>query len=176
MLRDIHPGPQVVIDFRSIFDHNLDPPNLIFRAPAAGRARFIKKSFAAIGTDFGSILIANSFHFPFQNRLKPFQKSIPRQINFLIDFWIDFLLIWDRFWKPTWSQVGHIFLQDGGTLWHASPFFVGSMLLFGFLLVLDPSWLSLGSILEGLSLDFGGFWDPFWRFLVMIWVPCALQF
>ena len=54
--------------------------------------------------------------------------------------------------------------------------FVGSMLLFGFLVVQDPSWLSLGSILEGLSLDFGRFWDPFWKFLVMIWVPCALQF
>ena len=49
------------------------------------------------------------------------------------------------------------------------------MLFFDFLVVLDPSWPNLGSILEGLGLHFGGFWAPFWRFLVKIFgshVPC----
>ena len=107
MLRDIHPGPQVVIDFRSIFDHNLDPPGLIFRAPAAGRARFIKKSFAAIGTDFGSSLIANSFHFPFQNRLKPFQnRSQDKSFfdRFLDRFFIDLGSVLEANLEPSWPH------------------------------------------------------------------------
>ena len=54
-------------------------------------------------------------------------------------------------------------------------FFWGSMLLFGFLVVLDPSWPSLGSILEGLDLDFGGFGTPFWDVFVTTWLPYALQ-
>ena len=124
----------------------MDP---IFRAPAAGRARFIKKSFAAIGTDFGFILIANSFHFPLQNRLKPFQKSIPRQINFLIDFWIDFLLIWGRFWKPPWSQVDHMFLQSGDTV-ARQPLFCWVYVTFRF-------FGRPGPILAQFGLDFGGF-------------------
>ena len=56
------------------------------------------------------------------------------------------------------------------------PFFFESTLFFGFLVVLEPSWPSLGSILEGLDLDFGGFGTPFWDVFVTIWVPCAVQF
>ena len=150
MLRDIHPGPQVVIDFRLIFDHNLDPPNLIFRAPAAGRARFIKKSFAAIGTDFGFILIANSFHFPLQNRLKPFQKSIPRQINFLIDFWIDFFIdlgsVLEANLEPSWP--------------HFPPrwrYAVARQPLFCWVYVTFRFFARPGPILAQFGLDFGRF-------------------
>ena len=64
-------------------------------------------------------------------------KSTPRSIKKTIDFCIGLLSIFDRFWRPTWSQVGHIFLQNGGTLWSAAPFFVGCMLAFGFC---SPFW------------------------------------
>ena len=35
--------------------------------------------------------------------------------------------------------------------------------------VLTPSWHHLGSILEGLGLDFGRFWARFCKFLATIW-------
>ena len=108
MLRDFHPGHQVLIDFTLIFDHNLDPTNPIFRAPAAGRARFIKKSFAAIGTDFGFILIATSFHFPLQNRLKLFQKVDPKTNQFfdrfLDRFFIDLGSVLEANLEPSWPH------------------------------------------------------------------------
>ena len=101
----------------------------------------------------------------------------------LIDFYIDFLSIFARFWRPTWGHVGHIFAQNGGTLWHAAPFFVGSMLFFDFLAILAPSWLHFGGVgarffdfLVDLGVDFGRFWGPVWRFLVTIWVLCAQSF
>ena len=124
---------------------------------------------------FGSILVPTWLHFGSQNPPKSSQKSIPKGINFLIDFYIDFFLsIFDCFGRPTWGHVGHIFLQNGAVLWDAAPLFVGFMLFLAFLALLAPSWRHLGSILEGLGLHFGGFWDPFWRFLVTIGVPCGL--
>ena len=68
------------------------------------------------------------FWYPKSNKI--LYKSIPRGIKFLIDFGIDFLSILARFWKPTWSHVGYIFAQNGGPLWHAPLFLVGSMLFF----------------------------------------------
>ena len=150
MLRGIHPGPQVLVDFRSIFDHNLDPPNPIFRAPAAGRARFIKKSFAAIGTDFGSILDANSFHFPSQNRPKSFQKSIPRHINFLIYFWIDFFIDLGSHFSPQWKYA------------------VTRRPLFCWVCVTFRFFGRTGPLSAQFGLDFGKFGPRFWKFLGFI--------
>ena len=106
---------------------------------------------------FGSILVPTWLHFGSQNPSKSSKKSIPRCINFLIDFYIDFLSILARFWKPTWGNVGHIFVQNGAMLWDAPLFFVGSMLFFDFGAVLAPSRRHLASI-------FGGGGPPCWRF------------
>ena len=37
-----------------------------------------------------------------------------------------------------------------------------------------PLLVLLGSILEGLGLDFKGFWAPFWRFPGQDWAPSSL--
>ena len=58
-------------------------------------------------------------------------------------------------------DVGHFFAQNGVTELSSSFFFVGSMLFFDFFAVLAQSWRHLGSIWEGLGLDFGSFWFPF---------------
>ena len=97
-------------------------------------------------------------HFAYQNPPKSFQNSIPRCIKFLIDFCIDIFSILAPSWDPSWGHVGHFFGKKGGTGKSALVFFVGSMLFFGFLVVLVPSWPILGSIL-------GGFGLPFWKFL-----------
>ena len=113
---------------------------------------------------FDSMLVPTWLHFGSQNRLKSFQKSIPRGINFLIDFYIDFLSILGRFWKPTWGHVGDFFDQNGGTLWGDNLFFVGSMLFFDLLVVLDPSWLHFGEVrgrFFDFLVDFGVDWLPF---------------
>ena len=75
----------------------------------------------------------------------------------MIDFRFAFLSFLAPFWEPSWGHVGHTFAQNGGTLWRAPLFFVGSMFFFDFLAVLAPSWRHLGSICEGLGLDFGWF-------------------
>ena len=75
----------------------------------------------------------------------------------MIDFWMDFLSILAPTWDPTWGHVGHLFAQNGATELSSSFFFVGSMLFFDFWAVLAPSWRHLGSIWEGLRLDFGRF-------------------
>ena len=98
-------------------------------------------------------------HFSSKKSPKTFQKSIPRCINFSIDFCIDFSLA--RFWRPTWSHVGHFFAQKSATLTKGRVVYVGPIFFFGFLGVLAPSWRPLGSIWEGSGLHFGGFWCPF---------------
>ena len=115
--------------------------------------------------DFG----ANMPSFSFQQSTKNASKSQLGRHHFLIDFCIDSLSILARFGKPTWSHVGHIFLQNGGALWHAPLFFVGFMFFFGFLAVLAPSWRHLGSILEGLGVDFGSFRCPFSFYFLSFW-------
>ena len=135
---------------------------------------FFKNSIFASGIDVWSIWLPTWLHFGFQNPSKSFQKSIPRCIKFLIDFCIDFLSILAPSWDPSWGHVGHIFLQNGGTLWGAAPRFVGSMLFFAFWVVLAPSWPSLGSILDGLGFQFGSFWGQFWWFVVTFGVPYGL--
>ena len=114
------------------------------------------------------ILVPTWLHFPSQNPLKSFQKSILKGIDFLIDFCIDFLSIRPPSWDPSWGHVGHIFAQNGAVLWRAPLFFVGSMLFFDFLVVLAPLgsiWARFGrvwaSILEVFGLHFGGFWSRF---------------
>ena len=92
-------------------------------------------------------------HFGSQNHVKTCQISISRCITFLIDF----LFIFDRFGKPTWRHVGHIFPQNGGALWDASLFFVGSMFFFGFLAVLTPFSRKMSRAVLG----FGRFWARF---------------
>ena len=132
---------------------------------------------------FGSILVPTWLHFDYQNPSKSSQKSIPRGINFLIDFGIEFLSIWARFWRPTWSHVGDFFDQNGGSVWRAALFFVGSMFFFDFGAHLAPSWLPFGRVgarffhfLVDTGVDFGRFWGPVWRFLVTMWVPCVQPF
>ena len=158
-----------MIVFGWVFAPNFDPQNLTDQAPAAARARFIKKSLFAFCIDFSSMLVPTCLHFRSKNPPKSLQTSILEGINFLIDFGIDFLLIFARFWKPTWRHVGHIFLQDGATNLAPTVFLIGSMFFFIFWAVLTPSWRHLGSIWEGLGLDFGRFWPLFWRLLATIW-------
>ena len=49
-----------------------------------------------------------------------------------------------RFWRPTWSHVGHFFLQNTARLNAPRMFFFGSIFFFGFWSVLAPSWRPLG--------------------------------
>jgi len=78
------------------------------------------------------------------------------------------------FWE-FWLHFGNQFLHKmGGACGEPSVFF-GSMLFFGVLVVRDPSWPGLGSILEGLDLDVEGFGTPFWDVFVTTWLPYALQ-
>ena len=58
----------------------------------------------------GSILVPTWPHFPAQNPPKSTKKSIPRCIKFWLDFLTDFSSMLARFWRPTWSHVGHLFL------------------------------------------------------------------
>ena len=57
-----------------------------------------------------AILVPTWLHFPPQNPPKSTKKSIPRCIKFWLDFSTDFSSMLARFWKPTWSHVGHLFL------------------------------------------------------------------
>ena len=57
-----------------------------------------------------AILVPTWLHFPSQNPPKSTKKSIPRCIKFWIDFSTDFSSMLARFWRPTWSHVGHLFL------------------------------------------------------------------
>ena len=110
--------------------------------------------------------ILHRFFIEFDANMPPFSLQKSTKIASNIDlgrhqmfdrFLHYFLLILVRFRKPTWRHVSHIFPQNGGSLWHAPLFFVASMFFFGFLAFLAPSWRHLGSIWEGLGLDFGGF-------------------
>ena len=64
-------------------------------------------------------------------------------------------------WNPSWSHVGHIFLQNGVPCGAPPPFLLGLCYfsLFG------SSWPPLGPIWarfwEGLGFHCGGFWAPF---------------
>ena len=122
---------------------------------------FFKKSLFEVGIDFCSLLVPTCFHFSSKNPPKSFQKSIPRCIDFSIDFCIDFSSIFLRFWRPTWSHVGHFFAQNTATLTNGWVVYVGSIFFFGFWGVLAPSWRPLGSIWEGSGLHVGGCWCPF---------------
>ena len=73
-----------------------------------------KKGFLIFGTYkmrsiWDAILVPTWLHFPSQNPSKSIKKSIPRCIKFWIDFSTDFSSMLARFWRPTWSHVGHIF-------------------------------------------------------------------
>ena len=105
-----------------------------------GKLGFFKKSLFEVGIDFCSILVPTCFHFASKNPQKSFQKSIPRCIVFSIDFWIGFSSILLRFWKPTWSHVGHFFAQNTAALFKGRVVYVGSIFFFGFWGVLVPSW------------------------------------
>ena len=93
------------------------------------------------------------------------------------NFWSIFASIFLHFGSILGPKLGPCwphFRAEWGAGVYAAPVVVGSMFFFDLLVVLDPSWPDLGSILDGLGLHFGGFWAPFWRFLVTICVPCAL--
>ena len=100
---------------------------------------FFKKSLFEVGIDFCSILVPTCLHFSSKNPPNSFQKSIPRCINFSIDFRIDFSSIFLRFWRPTWSHVGHFFAQNTAIANAPRVVYVGSIFFFGFWGVLAPS-------------------------------------
>ena len=127
--------------------------------------------------DFGAKLA--QFWFQKSSKILP-KKSIPRGINFLIDFYMDFLSIFDRFWKPTWGQVGHIFVQNWGSVSKTTPFFLRSVLFFDLRAFPAPSWLHFGRVGArffdfwiDLGGEFGRFWGLVWRLLVTTRVLCA---
>ena len=72
------------------FCSQLRPQNLKNQAPAAARARFLKKTLFAICIDFSSILVPICIHFRSKNQPTSLQKSILEGISFWIDFCIDF--------------------------------------------------------------------------------------
>ena len=96
---------------------------------------------------------------------KSVQKSILEGIIFLIDFCNDFLSILAPSWDPSWGHVGHIFAQNGGGLWHAPVFFVGSMLFFDFGALLAPSWLHFGGVGARFFQFVGRFGGRLWKVL-----------
>ena len=93
--------------FRSIFDRFWRPtwtPRTSFGASGLapnGIFRIFRKPH--VGCDFGANLA--QFSSP-----KSTKKSTPRCIKFWIDFSTDFSSMLARFWRPTWSHVGHLFL------------------------------------------------------------------
>ena len=96
--------------FRSIFDRFWLPtwtPRTSFGASGLapnGIFRIFRKPH--VGCDFG----ANLAPFSSPKSTKIQKKSIPRCIKFWIDFSTDFSSMLARFWRPTWSHVGHLFL------------------------------------------------------------------
>ena len=66
---------------------------------------------------------------------------------------------------PTWRHVGHIFAQNGGGLWRAPVFFVGSVLFFDFCAILAPSWLHFGRVGARFFQFVGRCWSRFWKVL-----------
>ena len=78
-------------------------------SPRCSESTIFKKSPFEVDIDFWWILVPTCLHFPSQNPPKSTKKSIPRWIKFWIDFSTDFSSMLARFWRPTWSHVGHIF-------------------------------------------------------------------
>ena len=103
-------GLRISIDFQSILALNFDPPNLENSGFPIENPLFFKNPLFANHIDFSLILVPTCLRFPSQNPSKSPEKSIPRCINFWINVWIDFSSILARFWKATWSHLGHIFL------------------------------------------------------------------
>ena len=136
--------------FSSFFDRFLLPTStlrtlkiIVFPKEKQG---FFKKWFFEVGIDFCSILVPTCLHFASKNPPKSFQKSIPRCIVFLVDFRIVFSSILLRFWRSTWSHVGHFFVQKSATVTGGRVFYVGFTFFLNLLAVLAPSWRPLGSI------------------------------
>ena len=129
----------------------------------------MKNRLSKLTSIFDPILDSTLLHFGIPNPPKSFQISIPRCIEFSIDFCIVFSSILLRFWKPTWSHVGHFFVQNTGTLTKTWVLYVGSIFVFGFL-------GRPGPLLAPSGLDLGGFGPPFWRFLVPIFFTISKFF
>ena len=159
-----------LIDFYS----QLGPSNLENSCSHSCGSMNFQKSPFEVSIDFLFDLGANLPPFFLPKSTKIVSKSDLERHRFfdrfLHRFFIDFCSLGEANLEPFWR---HFRSKWGGEL-EASLFFVGSMLFFDFLAVLAPSWPNFGSILEGLGLHFGGFWAPFWRFLVTIWVACGL--
>ena len=73
----------------------------------------------------------------------------------MLDFFLSFFL---RFGTPTWNHVGHIFAQNGGTLWRGPPFLCWVYVLFRF-------FGRPGPLLAPFGLDFWGVGARFWEVL-----------
>ena len=119
------------------------------------KLRFFLNRSSKLASIFDRFWCQHAFIFPPKVHQKP-RKNRSQEASFFQSIFASIVLsIFVRFWRPTWSHVGHLFAQNGGPLWDAALFFLGSMFFFGFLAVLAPSWRHLGSIFGGLGLDFG---------------------
>ena len=135
---------------------------------------FCKIGLSKLTSIFDPILTPIWLHFGTKNPPKSIPKSIPRGIKKMIDFCIDFYEFLIDFGGQLGAMLATVSSKMGGGLWSAALFFVGYILLFGFGVVLDPSWFSWArfwsvwaSILNVFGLHFRGF-------LVTIWVPSSL--
>ena len=88
--------------------------------------------------DFG----ANMLPLILQNTTKILPKIYPKRHRFFDRFLHRCLSILVRFWKPTWSHVGHFFAQNTATLTNGWVFYVGSV----FFSVFWASWPPLGAL------------------------------
>ena len=159
-----------LVDFCS----QLRPSKSEKSSPRCSQSTIFEKSPLEVNIDFWTHFGANLAPFWDQKSTKIGPKIDPKRHRFFDRFLHRFFLDFGSLLGPKLGPCWPHFPQKRATLWYAAILFVGSMSFFDFLVVLAPSWLDLGSILEGLGLHFGGFWTPFWRFLVTICVPCGL--
>ena len=98
----------------------------------------------------GSIFVPTWLHFGSPNPPTSSQKSIPRGINFLIDFYIDFSSILLVFGSQLGAMLATFSFKMEVPCGVLSSFLGGLCYLSMFV----PSWPPLGSILEGVGVDF----------------------
>ena len=121
------------------FCSQLGPPEPNLALAGSLQMRFFVFSEKSI---FDPILVPTWLDFGTQNPPKSTQRSIPRGIKKLMHFCIDFQLIFDRFWRPTWSHVGHFFAQNTATANAPRVFLLGP----SFFSVFGASWPPLGAL------------------------------
>jgi len=122
------------------------------------------------------IWVPTSFHLSSKNSITSFQKSVPRCIAFSIDFCIVFSSILFRFWRSTWSHVGHFIAQNTAGANEPWVVYVGYSFFVRFMARPGTFFVSFWVYWRPLGLDLGGFGHPFWRFLVPIFFRISKLF